>query len=497
MFENISTRYKFYEKNQLLWESENQYEYYNGNSLILHTMPWHFEICVAQDVAAKKLEKKYNVKPIAYSLTSGGFTFEEGDKSFLIDSHVLDINKELNRKSNSWNERIKKIVEETYGDENKIKNISYRNIECGDGILDQMVVSAPIGEMISKDGFEIIIRRAFNYIDIGLELIDMYKPEFLVVDENVRLENVFTNIAARKGIKTVFAYRGLMSRGLGIVNYRSNKSCGEGIAYINKFVRNNYKECDDCNDDFVVELWDDNEEFIIEEKNRFKVFILLHNFADAARTTYKHEYYSDYFDWYEDTLNVISEIDEVDWYVRPHPMSAGNGEEVYVERKVKEIGKDNIILCKGNVSRNKIVDNANVILTYAGEAALEYWAMGIPTIILADSYFNEFSVSYKMNTKEDYYRVLMDIRKIQSPSEESIVIAKKIVNTVKKLRNGDDELDTLFRKAQKLEVEGIRNENREYDIYDFIFIDDYLKLISKDAIKTSVIFSCDDIEVEV
>ena len=79
-----------------------------------------------------------------------------------------------------------------------------------------------------------------------------------------------------------------------------------------------------------------------------------------------------------------------------------------------------------------------------------------------------------MNTKEDYYRVLKDIRKIQSPSKESIVIAKKIVNTVKRLRNGDDELDTLFRKAQKLEVEGIRNENREYDIYDFIFIDDYL-----------------------
>lgn len=490
MFGNISIRKRMFEKNKKYWDKRKSSNRMNeGWICVYHSLAYHLELSMLEDLIAKGIQKKEKLPIVAFSYGDGNEAFTEGDLSFGIEA------KQVGYCDNSFWSRIRVSimvawhVVRTYQKRDRLLSLKYRGVSCGNAIWDQVVWIEQCNnfKQISKKQYKECITDAFNIIERATKEFSKYTPKYLVIDEWGRVPAVWANVAAHLGATIV---RGGLDYANYIYKLTGKKITGEGMC--SQIQR---KELEDAilkkplstmKETFLYKM---NGEKLAEDyeniplgNGKKNVFIMLSGFSDVPRYACRHRVYRDYVEWFEDTLQIVSNIDGVNWIVRNHPFTAGNPQEKFVNDTC-EIYKDkNIYLCSSSLSREEIIKSADCIITYAGDVGIEYWALGIPTITLGEAYYVPFGISYNMKTRDEYKNVLEDIDKLKSPVKEQKEMAQKLLIALQSKQETKDELANLFRDVHSKEYQGIQYEQRAYDLYDLEFCEKYMRLLDEDKV---------------
>lgn len=159
--------------------------------------------------------------------------------------------------------------------------------------------------------------------------------------------------------------------------------------------------------------------------NKPLVFIMTHAFSDGPHHSPKEKLlFRDYYVWLVETIKYISSIKNINWIVKPHPMSLKYGEEGAVERLVEKFGNGNVHLAPKDFNTSCIKDIAHALVTVQGKAALEFGYFGIPSIITSYASYSGFGMAIEPKTKDEYFDALKHIDSISKLNEEQIKTAK-------------------------------------------------------------------------
>ena len=182
------------------------------------------------------------------------------------------------------------------------------------------------------------------------------------------------------------------------------------------------------------------------ENDKKNVFILPHGLIDIPRETSRIYFYYDYRDWFLKTINIIKNISNVNWIIKDHPLASYYKQNDYVKQIFMENKTSNMYWCDSNVYGLELKEVADCIVTCGGEAGLEFWAYGIPTITSTENYYTMEHISYNVKSQEEYENVLRKIPCLAKPSAESSKKAQEILFAMKQMSDGEtqDKLSSLL-----------------------------------------------------
>lgn len=140
------------------------------------------------------------------------------------------------------------------------------------------------------------------------------------------------------------------------------------------------------------------------------VFILPHVYTDYPNTLFRNSQYSDYYEWFADTLKLISQNTQINWIIREHPSSRfyGLGEN-QIETLRGQYSRKNIIWISAeeSFSSASIGNLADAVITYIGSAGFEYPAMyGVPSIYWSHAPYAKFKIGTQIQDKREYEELL-------------------------------------------------------------------------------------------
>ncbi len=490
MYPDITSKKRFYLSNKKIWRNDN-YIYKNEKECIyvVHTLSYHFQYNVLLDLVSKGLQKKHGLPIYALSVGERYYSFVEGDKSFGIDAFYIDDNKLINEYALIYKEEINKIVNKLYKNKDELLKFKYKGISCGDCIWDYILGITLEYDSISREHFKSIIEKTVGIVEIAFSAFKIHKPAYVVVDEAVRLEGLYANVAMKYGAKVVMP--NLSSAYHFVMDSKDKKICKiaqrRGEAILNYAKSEGFKS----KNKFLYDAPEKKLENSLLKNGKKNAFIFLHVFSDAPRVSYNNKIYTDYVEWFKETLKIVNQIEGVNWIVRDHPGAKGSKQPLFIKKICEQYGNKNIIMSEDGMSREDIIKEADVVITCAGDVGLEYWACGIPTIMLAESFYNKYGISYLMHDKEEYKSTLQNLDALKKPSKESVQLAQEIISKFQSSMEITDSLMGLFKDIRNKEIKGIRLEYRDYDLYNYEFIKRYIELIDSDKIKSSSCYTLD------
>lgn len=157
------------------------------------------------------------------------------------------------------------------------------------------------------------------------------------------------------------------------------------------------------------------------------VCIMAHIFKDAPHSN-SWQIFDDYLIWLQKTLSFIVSDNSVNWLIKPHPSAKMYGEYNLVEREVNNITKNykntTVRVVSNEINTKSLVSIADAILTVCGTAGLEFSCFGIPCILAGESPYSGFGFTLEPKTKEEYFDILKNIKKIEKLEKEQIEKAK-------------------------------------------------------------------------
>jgi len=284
---------------------------------------------------------------------------------------------------------------------------------------------------------------AFLRVMICKEIFNKYNIKYVYVCLPVFIKGgILVRIADQKGAIVVLASRKLMKsyEGLDIMEgkYRPRKLDVEALrqkdqlykdidAYFNKRFSGEVNEID------VLKSYkgkiEYNKDVLCErlglDKSKPIVFIMPHAFSDGPHhTPIEKLLFRDFYVWLVETIKCVSEITNINWIMKPHPMSFKYNEEGEVKRLVDLYGKNNIKICPDDLNTKSIKDIADVILTVQGKSGLEFGCFGIPAIVTSQASYSGFGFTIEPRTVEEYFNLLKNISAIPKLNEDQIKTAK-------------------------------------------------------------------------
>lgn len=320
---------------------------------------------------------------------------------------------------------------------NKVLLLEYKGMNFGHLVYDDLLRSNKGSYTVGKVDKKCIltIYKAICYIFKYSKIISRYKTEIVVVTHNEYVEFGTLGIAAiaqdnailnindfelsinkdknglylherfRKGLKeeiTKGDKEELLKEGRRLLQARV--CAGTGVydfknAYLNK---KTYTR------DELAERFSHN-----AKKN---IFIFMHVFSDAPHLS-KMTMYKDYYEWISDTMEQITHICDVNWYIKVHPSAFLYGESNAFEKVMKN-GKGNIFWTPDDFNTFSIKDVADAVITCQGTVGIEASCMGIPVIITGRPYYSNLGFTIEPRSKKEYYTILKKVYKIKRLSLE-------------------------------------------------------------------------------
>lgn len=195
--------------------------------------------------------------------------------------------------------------------------------------------------------------------------------------------------------------------------------------------------------------------------NKKNIVIMAHCFSDDANTTTSRSIYRDYYQWLVNTLDIIHDIDNVNWLLRAHPGRAvyHEGDFVY-EIFSKYIDKDNIYILDDDISSESLYEIIDGAVTVLGTCGLEFSSFGIPVVCAGLSSYGGFGFTMEPLTEDEYIDCLSHMDEIKPLSQEKIDLARKVSYAYFNLRKSADVFDEIFEESLKMNVD----EANEYVI---------------------------------
>lgn len=200
------------------------------------------------------------------------------------------------------------------------------------------------------------------------------------------------------------------------------------------------------------EEWED-----ITNHNGLKTAVVMaHCFSDDASTSTSRHIYNDYYSWIVRTLEIIQDIDNVNWVLKGHPARYhyNEGDEIF-DIFEKFATKPNIYIWDDEISTNSVYNVADAVVTVAGSCGFEFPAFGIPAICAGFPSYGGYGTTIEPTTEAEYISCLKGISTIGRLDEKTIDISKKVACAYNMIHDPLDEFDQIFSDSYNLSpVEG-------------------------------------------
>jgi hypothetical protein len=155
------------------------------------------------------------------------------------------------------------------------------------------------------------------------------------------------------------------------------------------------------------------------------VCIFAHVFSDAPHCS-ESTLFQDYYLWLVETLACIVDIKTINWIIKSHPSAKLYGEDNAIAEMIRSCKSNHIFLLPSECSTSSIVNIADVILTVQGTVGIEFSCLGIPVVITGKAFYSGFGFTIEPTSKEEYFKCLRNIAKINRLSNIQISVAKEV-----------------------------------------------------------------------
>ena len=161
------------------------------------------------------------------------------------------------------------------------------------------------------------------------------------------------------------------------------------------------------------------------DANRKNVIVFSHCMTDGPHACYKL-LYQDYFVWLKRTLEIASNIKDVNWIVKFHPDRFRRFGEIRDTELIREKFEkvDNIYFFPDDYSLLSAQELADVIITARGKVGEEMSCYGIPIITAGSPCYSVWGYTYTFDEVSEYERCLSEINKIDRLNSDKIDMAK-------------------------------------------------------------------------
>jgi hypothetical protein len=284
---------------------------------------------------------------------------------------------------------------------------------------------------------------AFLHLFICKKIFRQYKIKYVYLNLVIFIKwGILARMADKNGAVVIMAKRNLMKnyKGLNIregqyvprksdvsLLRKSTKVYSDIEMYLTKRFSGDIYEVD-ATRSFKDKIYYDREKLckaLNIDTNKPLVFIMTHAFSDGPHHSPRENLlFRDYYIWLVETIKYVSTIRNINWIVKPHPMSLKYGEEGVVEKLVEEFGDDNVHITPKDFNTSCIKDIAHALVTVQGKAALEFGCFGVPSVITSRASYSGFGIVVEPKTKEEYFDILKHINSISRLNEEQIKTAK-------------------------------------------------------------------------
>jgi len=351
---------------------------------------------------------------------------------------------------------------------NDLLKLEFENIRIGDLIYDT-ILRFNVG-LYTIDKVKITyfgdIYSAFLLVMIYKKIFKKYNIKYICPDLSVFIRGgIPLRIADKNGATVILASRRTMKsyEGLDIFEGKHRPRMAE----VNALRKNTnlYNDIDgyfenrfsgNVNEMDVLKSYKGKIEYNKEsfckylnlDENKPIVFIMPHAFSDGPHHTPMHKLlFRDFYVWLVETLKCVSRINDVNWVIKPHPMSFKYREEGEVEKLVKLYGKNNIHIVPEDFNTKSIKNIADVLVTVQGKSGLEFSCFGIPAIITSQASYSGFGFTIEPKTVNEYFDLLKNIPSIQKLNEDQVKSAK-VLSAIMFLYSRTD--DPLFPKGEDI-----------------------------------------------
>jgi len=485
---------------------------------VLHTLTTAVLPCVLENIAAKGLQEREHLPIISVVSGKASKFLDSLDEAFDFDQHFHSSYHEFD--SNAEKENIDQLAEQisltTYGNKDKLLGLTYRGIAFGDAIYDDILRRGNDGRRgevfdcfdISRERYTVFIRNALTVIDKAYKMFEERTPAFLITSEYVFTKGLYASVASALGAKIINTQ--LKNPDIILqIGPRPHLLQEVKVSDLLKTVmegcfQNSQQRDADVENFFVLEpLEGTTGPAAAFRDGKKKVFILSHALCDAPRQVCRQSIYRDYNEWFLDTLQIAKDVSDVDWIIKDHPLAACYGQEDYIRAIFEKNKTPNMHWYNKEYSGIKIKEIADCVITCGGDAGIEYWAYGIPTITAANAYYCDWGVSYHFNSRKEYEAVLHHIAELKKPSAESIKSAQMHISAVKNWNVSKDRFTQLFSNFRKKEAsifgaDGVYYENNNWknsrlELFAYEFCEALTELMQKDDLKSSSIYRLENI----
>ena len=381
----------------------------------------------------------------------------------------------------------------------KILKLKFKGIYIGDLIYNSIIRFSKMVYSIDRiDTAEgrAVVKDAILYTMFSNRIFKKQKPDFYILDEIGYVDAVMPRMARKYGAKLIQYFATLnccfiesdqRGRGPFYHSYRhknidqllaTDLPCNwleevethldtlfRGEGYINKTAKTVYSGK-------RVKSREELKKQLGIENAKKNVIILSHCFSDCPVSS-NSSIYADYYEWLEETLKIVSHLNNANWIVRPHPMRHSYGEENEIEKLYNKYKSNNLYFMSEEYSANTIPMLADAIITVTGTAGIEYSCLGIPCITTGTPFYSHYGFTLNVKTVEQYKKVLRRAHNIKKLSELQILEAKKIMFAFARIvRMCDDSFMVLANKESiRFETESSRlRSNNDYlrDVYEWL-----------------------------
>ena len=145
------------------------------------------------------------------------------------------------------------------------------------------------------------------------------------------------------------------------------------------------------------------------------VAIAPHVFCDAPHA-YPNTLYSDNYEWFLETIKILSLNEHINVIVKEHPSAHLYGENGKLDQILKE-NNFNITKINPNENQYSLLQSTDIIVTCGGTVGLEFSCLGKPVILAANPPYSNLGFTIDNESKENYEEKLLNCHLIKKLSE--------------------------------------------------------------------------------
>mgnify|MGYP006134862925 CR=1 FL=1 len=206
---------------------------------------------------------------------------------------------------------------------------------------------------------------------------------------------------------------------LGTFGYHTDHDVGENMKHIIKNDQNNLINIYSKNELCKKFNWDTNKPIVVI----FSVDLTDGIYTDNWRL------FKDNLTWIKETLNIVKNINHINWLIKPHPNDIKNKVITSSSKEVLKLSKDfrNINLFPDNYGNRSLPEIMSSVVTLNGSIGYEYPSLGIPSIICGESIYSGKGFNYEPKTTAEYTDLLKKADRLPPLSSEEINKAKTFI----------------------------------------------------------------------